>query len=187
MAPRCAEALIRIEDWARGQNLDFRHNPASGFGAVFSGCGTWRYLLWRMPAPHGKLAGIGMLNPSQADEQRDDPTIRQCRARARQSGLSGLLVWNLFAYRAILPADLKRAGDPAGPHNQAAIVLGLTLARRTILAWGVHGSHRGQDQAVLRLCREAGTPISVLGLTAAGQPRHPLYLPRGTRLRRWDI
>jgi hypothetical protein len=154
-------------------------------GAVFSRCGAWRYLLWRLPHPNAKIVGMGLLNPSRADETRDDPTIRQCRARARQAGLGGLIVWNLFAFRATFPADLKRALDPVGPDNDAAISLALVLSRRTILAWGVHGAYLGREQAVLARC--ASADVAVLGLTADGHPRHPLYLPRATRLRRWAL
>src|SRR5690606_23554060 len=100
---RCVEALSRIRRWANEQDLDFRHDTRTGFGAVFSRCGNWRYLLWRHGTPTGKLLGVGLLNPSRADETRDDPTIRQCRSRARQAGLSGVIVWNLFAWRATFP------------------------------------------------------------------------------------
>ena len=96
-----------------------------------------------------------------------------------------MLVWNLFAFRATLPADLKRADDPVGPDNDAAIRLALGLCRRTILGWGNHGAHLGRDRAVLALCERAGTRFDVLGITGTGQPRHPLYLPSATRLRRW--
>jgi hypothetical protein len=178
-------ALPRIAGWARKRGLEFRHDDRTGFGAVFSRCTTWRYLLWRAASPHAKFVGVGMLNPSRADETQDDPTIRQCRARMRQAGFSGLIVWNLFAFRATLPADLKRAADPIGPDNDAAIALALELSSRTILAWGNHGVHHGRDRAVLMQCARAD--IAVLGHTAQGQPRHPLYLPRATRLRRWNI
>lgn len=154
---------------------------------MFSQCGTWRYLLWRMPHRRAKLVGMGMLNPSQADETRDDPTIRQCRARGRQAGLAGLLVWNLFAFRATPPADLKCALDPVGPDNDAAISLALSLSSRTILAWGNHGAFAGRDRAVLGFCNAHRAPLHALGFTNEGQPRHPLYLPRGTRLRQWTI
>lgn len=180
------EALARIEDWARGRSLDLRHDPASGFGAVFSRCGGWRYLLWRAAHPRGRLLGMGMLNPSTADDMHDDPTIRRCRARAEQAGFPGLIVWNLFAYRATLPADLKRAGDPVGPDNDDAIALALALCPRTIVAWGNHGAHLGRDRAVLGICAGTETRLAALGTTAQGQPRHPLYLPAGTRARRWS-
>ena len=153
---------------------------------MFSRCGTWRYLLWRLPDRRAKIVGIGLLNPSRADETRDDPTIRQCLARARQAGLAGLVVWNLFAFRATLPADLKRALDPVGPDNDAAIAMALALSSRTILAWGNHGGHRDRDDAVLARCG-ASPDLAVLGLTATGRPRHPLYLPKTARLRRWRL
>lgn len=177
------DALPRIAIWSKERDLDFRHDAKNGFGAVFSRCGTWRYLLWRAADPRGKFVGIGMLNPSQADETRDDPTIRQARARGRQAGLSSLMVWNLFAFRATFPRDLKRTLDPVGPDNDAAIAMALALSSRTILAWGNHGEHLGRDRVVLAQCR--GSDLAVLGLTGTGQPRHPLYLPKGTRLRRW--
>lgn len=183
-APRTGEALARIAGWASAQDLDFRHETGTGFGAVFSACGTWRYLLWRTGRAQGRLLGMGLLNPSRADAARDDPTIRQCRARATRNGLSGLLVWNLFAFRATLPADLRRAAAPVGPDNDAAIDLALELCPRTVIAWGNHGAHRGRGPAVLDRCRESGVPLLSLGTTAQGHPRHPLYLPAATPLRR---
>jgi hypothetical protein len=175
--------LPQIAEWAQVRDLDLRHDAGTGCGALFSRCGTWRYLLWRMADPRAKIVGMGLLNPSRADELHDDPTIRQCRARGRQAGHAGLLVWNLFAFRATFPADLKRALDPVGPDNDLAIALALSLAGRTILAWGNHGAYLARDRAVLAQC--AGARIAVLGLTGRGQPRHPLYLPSGTRLR-WN-
>lgn len=180
-----AAALARIEQWAAERSLDFRHDPANGNGAVYSACRRWRYLLWRIESLRAGMIGMGMLNPSTADHLRDDATIRQCRMRARRAGAKGVLVWNLFAFRATRPADLKHADDPIGPDNDAAIALAVEIARRTVLAWGVHGTHRGRDRQVLQRL-DGGIPnMWVLGLTANGQPRHPLYLPTETRLQRW--
>lgn len=183
---RCFEALGRIRQWASERDLDFRLVTVTGFGAVFSRCGAWRYLLWRHSHPQGRLLGMGLLNPSQADETRDDPTIRQCRARARQAELSGVIVWNLFAWRATLPAELKRASDPVGPDNDAAIALALELCDSTILAWGNHGAHLGRDREILALCADTGASVTTLGITARGQPRHPLYLAGDTRPQPWS-
>ena len=179
-----AAALARIEEWAASRGLDFRHDPASGSGAVYSPCGKWRYLLWRSESRRAGLIGMGLLNPSTADHLRDDPTIRQCRQRAWQAGAKGVLVWNLFAWRATKPADLKRADDPVGPNNDEAIALAAEITRRTILAWGTHGGHRGRDEDVLGLLAGAACELWMLGLTATGHPRHPLYLPAATRVRR---
>ena len=181
-----ATALTRIEAWAAGRGLDFRHDPASGGGAVYSPCGQWRYLLWRMESRRAAMIGMGLLNPSTADHLRDDPTIRQCRMRARRAGAKGVLVWNLFAFRATKPADLKRADDPVGPDNDEAIALAVEATRRTVLAWGIHGAHRGRDREVLAQLAGATCGFWILGQTDNGHPRHPLYLPTETRLRRWQ-
>jgi hypothetical protein len=180
-----AQALRRIEAWAAGRGLEFRHDPASGGGAVYSPCGGWRYLLWRVESRRAAMLGMGLLNPSTADHTRDDPTIRQCRLRARRAGAKGVLVWNLFAFRATRPVDLKRAGDPVGPDNDEAIALAISVARRTVLAWGTHGAHRGRDTEVLAMLSQAPSDLWVLGITQNGNPRHPLYLPVETRFRRW--
>ncbi len=183
----CRDALARIEAWAAACQLDFRHDPATGFGAVFSRCGTWRYMLWRMHHPRGRLLGMGMLNPSTADEHRDDPTIARCHRLAGRLGYPGLIVWNLFALRATDPADLRKAADPVGPQNDMVIDLALSLCHRTVLAWGNHGALAGRSAAVIERCLVSPTRLATFGLTLKGEPRHPLYLPgdvRPKRLRR---
>src|SRR5262249_33972176 len=111
--------------------------------------------------------------PSTADAARDDPTIRRCIGLARRWGHGGIVVVNLFAWRATDPAELARAADPVGPANDQALrrrARGLRL----IAAWGCPGSLLGRADAVLRLLR--GRRLECLGGTAAGQPRHPLYV-----------
>ncbi len=80
-------------------------------GADFSADRLHRFLLWRIwsPAP-GKLLGFVMLNPSSADETRDDPTtVRNC-ARARGLGYAGVVQANLYSFRTPSPAVLKAHG-----------------------------------------------------------------------------
>jgi hypothetical protein len=179
----CHEALSRIEEWMQVRGLDYRHERQSGYGAVFSRCGTWRYLLWRMHHPRGRLLGMGLLNPSTADEHRDDPTIARCHGLARKLGYPGLIVWNLFALRATDPAALRKSADPVGPQNDAAIDLALSLCPRTVLAWGNHGALGGRGAEVLAHCEVSGTRLGSLGMTLRGEPRHPLYLPGDVRPR----
>ena len=179
----CREALERIEAWANIHGLDFRHELQTGFGAVFSRCSAYRYLLWRMHHPRGRLLGVGMLNPSTADEHRDDPTIARCHRLARQSGYPGLLIWNLFALRATDPTTLRKVHDPAGPENDAAIDLALSLCARTVLAWGNHGKLAGRSTDVMNRCMASGTTLAAFGLTRQGEPRHPLYLAANVRPR----
>ena len=176
-AATARQSLARIVDWAQARGLSYRHRPDTGFGAVFSQDGAYRYLLWRIAAPRAGLTGMGMLNPSTADEHGNDATIARCQ---RIAG-GNLLVWNLFALRTTDPAALRLRGDPVGADNDAAIDLALSLCPRTVLAWGNHGSLGGRSLAVLACCQAAGSRLMALGTTRLGQPRHPLYLPGDTR------
>ena len=86
-------------------------------GAVFSPCGRYRWWLGRIWQPRGpRLLFVG-LNPSRADAQRDDPTLRRLQTFARDWGYGGLEVVNLFARISASPAVLRRSADPVGPEN----------------------------------------------------------------------
>lgn len=152
--------------------------------ATFSACGTYRYDLarrWDEAAP--RLLFV-MLNPSTADAGHDDPTIARCLARARAGGFGAVRVVNLFAFRATHPRDLRRAAEPVGPANDAAILGAARWADRIVCAWGVHGSFRDRDYAVRRLLGHR--PLYHLGLTKAGHPRHPLHLPYAAEPGPWQ-
>lgn len=148
--------------------------------AAYSGCEAYRYALWRRWAAGPSLLYV-MLNPSTATERANDPTIERCERRARALGFAALGVVNLFAYRATQPQDLKRAADPTGPLNDAAIRRAAMRADQVLCAWGVHGAHQGRDAQVARLLRDSGRPLLHLGLTRDGAPRHPLYVAYAQR------
>jgi hypothetical protein len=143
--------------------------------------GEYRYWLTREWEPGKIKMAFIMLNPSTADAEVDDPTIRRCMGFARRDRWGGIVVMNLFAFRATSPADMKRKGAGAvGPKNDWWLK-SLAEARAggngpVVCAWGAHGSHLGQDKAVLAILRDAGVTPLQLGLTASGAPRHPLYL-----------
>ncbi|WP_368188730.1 DUF1643 domain-containing protein [Aeromonas sp. R7-3] len=89
--------------------------PARPRHAVFSPCRTYRYALsrvWATDKPYALFIG---LNPSTADETLDDPTIRRCIDFAKRRGYGGLVMANLFAYRATDPEVMKRAAEPRHP------------------------------------------------------------------------
>lgn len=148
---------------------------AAAAGAVFDASRRYRYHLWRRWAERGPLVAFVMLNPSTADARHDDPTIRRCSGFARAWGFAAMTVVNLFALRATDPARLRRARDPVGGGNDGHILAAAGTCDGLVLAWGNCGGLRGRDRAVLALL--AGHRPDCLGLTRAGQPRHPLYLP----------
>ncbi len=147
------------------------------------GDGRFRYLLWRhgiAPAGRGYLLVIGF-NPSTATESEDDPTIARCWKRAQ--GFAGLLVANLFAFRSTDPAALKTAADPVGPANDEAIRRAAGAADLILCACGAHPAAVDRGRLVLSLLE--GRELHVLGLTAGGHPRHPLYMPYSAQPVRW--
>lgn len=145
--------------------------------AVYSPCERYRYLLTRTWDPGGRRALFVMLNPSTATELQNDPTVERCERRARALGYGAFRVTNIFAWRDTDPRAMRAAADPVGPGNDAAIRDSAPWADTVIAAWGTHGAHLGRGKAVEALLRGAGVPLQVLGLTQAGHPMHPLYIP----------
>ncbi|MCB2117354.1 MAG: DUF1643 domain-containing protein [Rhodobacteraceae bacterium] len=143
--------------------------------ALFSDCGAYRYLLERDWAPGPRLLWV-LLNPSTADEARNDPTIERCERRARALGYGGLAVANLFAFRVTRPADLKRAADPVGAQTDRILRRAARSAGAVLCGWGTHGALLGRGAAVEALLRREGLALLALGLTRQGHPRHPLYV-----------
>ena len=148
-------------------------------GAAFSSCRRWRTLLWRRWDAARPVANFLMLNPSTADEYQLDPSCTRARVYAERWGFGGLIVTNLFAWRATDPDDMKAAADPVGRGNDAAIVRAAREAGILVCAWGNHGAHLGRSQAVVALLRKAAIPMHFLKMNGAGEPAHPLYL-KGT-------
>jgi hypothetical protein len=153
--------------------------PATAVTALFSPCRTWRYSLTRDVAPltgKGCVAFIG-LNPSTADETRDDPTIRRCIGFAGRWGFAELKMLNLYAYRATDPRDLFwRDGDIVGPDNDSVITKVADESDLVICAWGAFQAARERARTVFDI---VAAPYA-LGLTLTGAPRHPLYVKAET-------
>ena len=152
--------------------------------ALISQCGAYRYKLsriWDITVPSLRFV---MLNPSTADANLDDPTIRRCIGFGRREGYGGIEVLNLYGYRATKPAALREAADPIGPDNETYLDhLGAWTARvgiPIVLAWGVHGGERGLY--VARRLARLGADLRCLGLSRDGHPKHPLYLPTSAPL-----
>lgn len=155
-------------------------------GAVFGPGGLespHRYALHRRWAPGPTMLAL-MLNPSTATHEQLDPTISRMVRRAAGLGFGRLQVANLYALRSTDPAALRAHPDPVGPWNDAAILAQARAADVIVAGWGAHAT---PDRAlyVASLLRAADLELLCLGTTAAGAPRHPLYLRYDTPLRPW--
>ena len=155
--------------------------PAMHKSAVISDCGLYRYRLERRwQRPHCDMLVWIMLNPSRADADIDDPTIRRCARFSQGWGYGGLIAVNLFALRSTDPSALLTATDPVGSENDEHIINACTefmpseYGRRDIIAaWGAHPFATARALHVLAM---ATTEAHCLGTTKEGHPRHPLHV-----------
>ena len=142
----------------------------------YSDDGRYRWWFRRSWADRPGLCWVG-LNPSTGDTTgRPRPTLRKVVARANAMGLGSVTVVNLFAWRCTRPRDLWAAAkreDVIGAENDDVIRKASEDAAVTLAAWGAHGRLLGRGASVLPLLH---APVC-LGVTARGEPRHPLYVP----------
>lgn len=159
--------------------------------AYFSPCGKYRWWLCRIWDETKPMTTFIMLNPSTADADKDDATIRRVIGFAKSFGCGGVYVVNLFGWRATKPADLAKMGHPGAfgsdIRNTAYVKHFSRKARDTggpvVCAWGAHAGRRVEVVAsVMAWMREAGINPRAFGQTKDGMPSHPLFLPRDSKL-----
>lgn len=137
-----------------------------------------------------KTLTIVMLNPSKADDEIDDPTVRKCVGFGQRLGYGRMYVVNLFSLRATDPTELRhRSGRVLS--NIAAVRSRLRVADGVVFAWGASILHAPPDPRAraLRGLAEVADELDVepwcLGVSKEGHPRHPLMLPYTTPLEMW--
>lgn len=167
-------------------------------GAVFSGGGAYRYLLWRIWGDDwGNVLAFVKHNPSTAGAGKTDVTTTAAVKHARRLGYDGVVIANLAALVATDPGALKGIDCKtlAGPQNGRALRLVLRHARTVVAAWGNPSGHPKNMQALAtrfaQLARERGRELDCLGPTNAGNhPRHlaargSSRIPDDAKLQRW--
>lgn len=157
--------------------------------AVLSPCRRYRYLLtriWDVSLP--SLAIVG-LNPSAADEETDDATIRKEMGFARRLGCGSLQKANLFALRSRDPKALRKEPYPVGEgdggdgnsndHTISALAQAPGLLM-VLAAWGSNEAAASRAERAIALVTEH-RDLYAFRLTAkTGAPEHPLYIPYET-------
>jgi hypothetical protein len=149
-------------------------------GATFSDCGQYRPLLWRdwpEAANSGHVLWIGM-NPSTADGDVDDPTVRRECDFTAAWGFGSYRKCNVMDFRATQPKALLQPGvAPRSEINLKTIVEQARSAELVILAFGsLHKKLRHYGEDVVSTLEAEGIRAMCLGVTANGSPKHPLYL-----------
>lgn len=125
------------------------------------------------------MLGVMGLNPSTADDQSPDPTVRKVLGFAARAGYDGFLLMNLYPQRTPFPDALHKRGQKqlAADNRRVLVSLAETLAVTDWwAAWGTPITVRpyltGELQAVTNLLPDVLWK-SIGPLTRDGHPRHP--------------
>jgi hypothetical protein len=156
--------------------------------ATFSRCRKYRYILGRMWGEGAPTLVVCMLNPSTANDIKLDPTLRRVRGFAKRDHYGSFIVVNAFAYRSTDRKALLKVDDPVGPRNNEAIkrAADAPLFSKLVAGWG-----RPDNKKIERRMTTVLFGITCLhwwtfgDLTKGGFPRHPLYLPKDTEIKRY--
>jgi hypothetical protein len=169
---------LRLQDGVRGMaefspGGHYRHwlsrswdDLEVGLFTVYNGSkpisGITPYVLW-----------IGM-NPSTAEGDIDDPTIRKEMHFTRRLGFTSYIKCNVMDYRATYPIELSLLKEPSSPKNLDHISKFAKDAAIIMAAWGAlpKSLSKYADDVLATIPYR----IYAMGLTKDGSPRHPLYL-----------
>lgn len=157
--------------------------------AVISACGSYRYRLSRQFGFSYRAATFIGVNPSTADAEVDDATVRKCIGFAKRWGFDGIEIINLFAFRSTDVRALATAADPVGPRNDYHTKEALLNADFIVPCWGsvtkLPDALVGRIGIVRDWIVSVDAPVKCLGFTKHGDPKHPLMLGYDTPLVDW--
>ena len=140
------------------------------------------------------LVCIG-INPSTAEPEHLDPTLRSVERVAKNNGYDSFLMFNVYAQRATHPDDMERArNEQLHRANMEAFDYILSLSDRPAVwaAWGNIIEKRAYLKDCLADMIAIGERRGAQWYTAGrrsvkGHPHHPLYLRAGSPLEMFDI
>lgn len=154
--------------------------------AVISNCKRYRYRLDRDVQAHGLVFAYFGVNPSTADAEKDDQTIRKLKGFTQIYGGSRFIVGNPFAARCKEVKKLATINNPVGTDNEYYLHRIINEADILIPCWGNRSKvpeilHSHFDSLLAWLIR-SGKPVCTFGLTKSNDPKHPLMLGYDTKL-----
>lgn len=140
-------------------------------GALFSQDRTRRYVLWRVWDTSKKTALCVGLNPSTANEHKNDRTIDFLIKVLRDHNYGELKMVNLFTQVTPYPKELS----PNGSEFDIDIIKKYALlSQEVILCWGTFKEAQERGRQVAALFPDA----LCFGVNMDGSPRHPAWFVR---------
>jgi hypothetical protein len=149
---------------------------------IYSADHRYRWQFERRWSEGRTITWIGLNPGTGANDVAQCPTMRRMVTVSRASGYGGLILVNLFGWRARDPKRLRDVADPVGEHNDMMLSMATAAATSdmTVACWGHHGRFGDRARYVLEEVVEGD--VYCLGVTKHGEPRHPLYVPADIKL-----
>ena len=169
---------------------------------LFSECSSYRWILKRELLSGKKSVVFIGLNPSIANSYYEDKTLSRIINFCSEWDYKNIYIINLFALISKSPLQLSKSKDPIGGNNDLITLKTLKFWREDCncdlwLGWGDKGKLRERDRKVLKLIKRFShvkskennfsKSVLCLGLSKKGNPRHPLYMPNRSILRKFEL
>jgi len=150
-------------------------------GALFSEDRTCRYSLSRTWDEEGPKALCIGLNPSTANGEDDDPTIRSLTRILTNANFGGFTMCNLFPVISPYPEKVSEWWSGQNEHlklNDDIILITSSTSRVIICCWGNFSVAKIRARQIKLIAPYA----MCFGHNANGSPKHPLYLKSDSKL-----
>ncbi len=144
-------------------------------GAIFSDCKKYRFVLWRIWNKNKPYIMFIGLNPSTANENIDDPTIKRVTKLANRWGYGGIYMLNLFPFITPDPEKLNVYNNPFAKNDQWISTIH-AKCEKIIFAWGSFKEAKARERAIKSKFKGLALKINI-----DGSPRHPLYVRNDTK------
>jgi len=145
--------------------------------AEFSQDRSLRFVLTRIWDIKKEIVCYIGLNPSNADDISNDPTVKKLIQISRYNNIGGFHLINLYPYITSDPIKLQGKMKDGRARN-LLLIQEFTKQNKTICIWGNHATKDGFVEAVLKLLKGGS---HCLRTNKTGMPSHPLYLPTKTK------
>lgn len=151
----------------------------------------WLLRQWDETRPFVMFVG---LNPSTADAETDDQTVRKWRGFSERWGYGGYVAVNVFPYRSRHPKDLAKAPLLEAVRQENVRKIGEQIRLREIVEAVVCWGNETKAPEKLRrwfpmtedFLRNQPCEVKCFGRTKRGDPKHPLTLGYKTKLWRYE-
>ena len=115
-----------------------------------------------------------MLNPSLADDNNDDPTIRRLINFSKKFNYGGFLVGNIYSTISPNPKEVDKS-DGISDKNLVELLKLINQVEEIVYAWG----NNAYEPEFLK---DLVSNPKCFGKNLNGSPKHPLYLPKNIQL-----